>query len=194
MTAHLTTKSDAELIEELQRGNQKAINFLITNHEKAFSNFLFSILGDGYLVEEAMQNSYIKAFQAIEKGLLKNPSLFKSYLFKIGLNEARTYLRKEKGNRTVRFDFDTSSLLSTLKDLKELNPEQAAIKNQTALYLQRFINKLCDEEREVVLLRNYLDLPFSKIACLTGRTVAKSTHLFRCALVNLRMMYKTVNQ
>jgi len=56
--------------------------------------------------------------------------------------------------------------------------------------LMKHISKLPEEQRSVVLLRHYYEMPFKEIAELTGVSINTALGRMRYALINLRKYFE----
>jgi RNA polymerase sigma-70 factor (ECF subfamily) len=54
--------------------------------------------------------------------------------------------------------------------------------------LRQLIKELPDEQKEVLILRNYADLSFKEISDLTGVSINTALGRMRYALINLRKL------
>ena len=65
------------------------------------------------------------------------------------------------------------------------------MKEQTYKKVRRLVDALPQEQREVVLLRNYAELSFKEIAELTNVSINTALGRMRYALINIR---KTISE
>ncbi|SCX14716.1 RNA polymerase sigma factor, sigma-70 family [Flavobacterium saliperosum] len=94
------------------------------------------------------------------------------------------HFRKTK---KMPFNRDTEeySVFSIMTD-NSPNIESRIISEQVEVDLQRLINELPDDQREVLVMRIYDDLSFKEIADLTGVSINTALGRMRYALMNLR--------
>lgn len=81
------------LIKQAVNGNLDAFNQLVLTHQNMAYNHALALLGDPDLAEDATQESFIKAFQAINS--FRGGSL-RSWLLKIVTNSAYDSLRRSR--------------------------------------------------------------------------------------------------
>lgn len=74
------------LVAQVQGGDKRAFKELYALHAKSMINSAFRIVRDDALAEDAVQNSFIKAFLNIKK--LKDRSSFSGWLKRIVINQA----------------------------------------------------------------------------------------------------------
>ena len=78
--------------------------------------------------------------------------------------------------------------------VEEPNAQDRMELNQTNGLLFELIEKLPEEQREVLILRHYGDLSFKEIAELTGCSINTALGRMRYAILNLRKMMVFIEQ
>jgi RNA polymerase sigma-70 factor (ECF subfamily) len=79
-------------------------------------------------------------------------------------------------------EFDPLSLVSD----RELNVEQGLNKREVLDKTRKLLNVLPEEQREIVLMRIYLDMSFKEIADRLDISINTALGRMRYALINLR--------
>ena len=120
------------LIEKAKNGNQRAFKTLFDNNVNVLFRYLRQFSNDRDQVEDWVQRSFIKAFRNIFS--FQGKSTFKTWLFRIAINEMRSDFRLISNNRTEEFEENNHSeydnddfewqdemkwLLSETEDLKK---------------------------------------------------------------------------
>ena len=67
-----------------------------------------------------------------------------------------------------------------------MNAESSIIKDQVEKDLQRIIEELPEDQREVLIMRIYKDMSFKEISEQTGVSINTALGRMRYALINLR--------
>ncbi|MEM1137203.1 MAG: sigma factor, partial [Bacteroidota bacterium] len=80
----MDTTSDVALVEQAKKGDQKAFNKLVMKWYERIYNFTFKFLGEHDLAMEVSQKTFIAVNQHLIK--LKQPDLFKSWVYQIATN------------------------------------------------------------------------------------------------------------
>lgn len=83
--------TDEELIILAQEGNKSAFDLIYERYRIQIYRFLTRMIGDSWIGEELAQNTFLKAWQALPN--LHDPKKFRSWLYRIALNEALDYKR-----------------------------------------------------------------------------------------------------
>ena len=126
------------------------------------------MLIDSDAAEDATHDTFMKMFQNISS--LQKIDSFLPWLFHIARNEVFMVLRRNKRNG-IRTD-------ETVWD--ETTPHMIAVSSETTELVQRTIQNLKSEYREVLVLREYEQLSYQQIAEITGDTASSvKSRLFK---------------
>lgn len=90
-TAQLTAAQEEKLIADASHGDLQAFNELVLIYQNMAFHHAYSLLGDPAIAEDATQESFIKAFQAVNR--FRGGS-FRSWLLKIVTNTSYDMLRR----------------------------------------------------------------------------------------------------
>ncbi|WP_205503887.1 RNA polymerase sigma factor [Rufibacter psychrotolerans] len=152
---------DAAIVARVLGGDKEAYAQLVRRHNQKLYRTIRSYLREEDEVEDAMQDTYLLAYQKLPQ--LKSRAFFSTWLIRIGINVALGKLR-EKRTRTVGLALDgdeygslpLSNSRSTL-----INPEEMAIHQEIKLLLEKAIDHLPEKYRIVYILREVegMDLP-----------------------------------
>jgi RNA polymerase sigma-70 factor, ECF subfamily len=151
-------QSDNELIELLNRGNRQAFVDLYERHKTAIYRYCLRMLSDSDLAEDATQETFIKLYANV--GLLQKRESFLPWLFRIARNEVMMQFRKDRRN----------GLHSDEDVWDEQTPYELSVKAEKTELVQRMLENLKSEYREVLVLREYEQLSYIQIAQITGST------------------------
>ena len=159
--------SDEALMLRYQRGDRGAFGLLVRRHQVAVYNFLLRELGSVLAADELAQEVFIGVVR--EGGRFNYETPFSTRLFSI----ACRLVQKERdrgpapGHSAERRDAGRGD---TLEDS-----------------IVRAVDALPDAEKDVFLLREVADLPFSEIARVTQRTETAVKIQMQHALSRLRV-------
>ena len=99
---HLASPTDEELVHRVREGDEQAMNVLVDRHHGVVFRTCAAILNDEDLAADASQNSFLKAFKAVDR--FRGEAAFRTWLLAIAGNEARGLLRKIKRRREDRLE------------------------------------------------------------------------------------------
>jgi RNA polymerase sigma-70 factor (ECF subfamily) len=152
---------DAELIERARKGEVMAYEELVRRYQDVAVRAAHVIAPDGD-AEDAAQEAFVKAYAALSR--FRTGSPFRPWLLRIVTNEARNR-RRSAGRRTglaLRAAEDRP-----LGDAAP-SPESAVLALETRATLVEALNRLRDDDREVIGARYFLDLSEAETADALG--------------------------
>lgn len=157
--------TEAELIQQSCAGNMDAFEQLILQYERRVYTIAYKYMGNHEDASDMAQEAIIKAYQSI--GSFRGDAAFGTWLGKITANQCLDELRKRKKQQTTSLE-DTLELEegSVKKEIESLaaTPEEHAIRQETASYMQMLIGELKEEYRAVVILRELEGYSYEEIA------------------------------
>lgn len=191
MSTHtLSGQDDSILVTLYQKGNTGALGVLIERHSEKLSMALFPLLKDPYLVEEVIQDTFLKVMKALQKGTYAEEGTFLGYLMRCARNLAMDHFRHQKvGLHAVtvaQSDLYNNENFSIEAVSHEPGPEEVVISMETDYDIESLLNELPEEQKQVVALRIYQDFSFQEIADFTGEPINTCLGRMRYALINLR--------
>ena len=131
-----------------QSGDIQAYERLIGHSQNLVSSIALAIVKDLDDSEEVAQQVFISVWQNLSK--LKNASSFLPWLRQSTRYAAFNFLRDSKSKSKVNGDA-ADQLFAQLSDPEMTSDHRLILENQNVV-LHGFINKLADDEREIVLL------------------------------------------
>ena len=150
-----TAPTDEELVQRLRKGDERAMNVLVDRHHGVVFRTCAAILGDEDLAADASQNSFLKAFGAVDR--FRGESAFRTWLLAIAGNEARGLLRKQKKRRE-----DTLESLDVLPARGNDPAEEAVLRSEVAR-VRAVLADLPEKQKLSVNLRIFEGLSFREI-------------------------------
>ena len=165
-------QSDNTLIEAFQRGDEFAFAALYNRYKGPVYAFCAKMLLDRAVAQDVMQETFVRVYEHRQR-LLKAGS-FKSWLFTIARNQCLNTLRRS--NRHTAFDETASNMVAADNE----TPFGRLMKAEQVELVNRFLNELSPEYREVLVLREYQNLSYDEIAAVTRNTVSSvKSRLFK---------------
>jgi len=180
-------KTDYELVEEFVSGSQSGIEILIRRHKNRVFTYIMLMVKNEQLAEDIFQDTFIKVIHSLKAGKYKDNGRFLSWVIRIAHNLVIDHFRKEKQMNLISND-DTVIDLFNNKKLADKNVEDTIIYDQICNDIRALVERLPDDQKEVILLRHYGDLSFKEIADQTGVSINTALGRMRYALINLRKL------
>ncbi len=95
------------LVEQAQRGNHAAFAELITPFQRPVYLYLAQLIGDDDWASDLAQDTFWQAWRGLSK--LREPALFRVWLFRIATNRARSWMRHRRLIGWMSLDWLTSA-------------------------------------------------------------------------------------
>ncbi len=164
MSSGTPQTDDVELIAAVLKGSQEKFGELVERYQGRLVNYLFRLLRDGEEAHDLAQEVFLKVYQALDR---YDPRYkFSTWLFRVARNAAIDQIRKRRVqfvSMDRRRDDDgpagtwepPSRDASPYSDLRNLERGDA---------IQRCIDALPWEYRQLIVLRHYGELTYDEIA------------------------------
>jgi len=184
---NVSDSTDAKLISDYIRGDEKSLESLIYKHKSKIYNFIFSKVHDREVAEDVFQETFIKVIKTLKNGSYNEEGKFLSWVMRISHNLIIDFFRKT--NRMPKFEASSKDyeIFQFIKD-DSPNAENTLINKQIVNDLQKLILELPFDQKEVLNMRIYRDMSFKEIADATGVSINTSLGRMRYAIINLRKM------
>ena len=175
---------DAELVHSYINGDENALSILINRHQSKIYGFIYSKVTDRDISDDIFQDTFIKVIKTLKSNSYNEEGKFLPWVMRISHNLIVDHFRKNKKMPMYR-ETEEFSIFSIMTD-NSPNIESRIITDQVENDLQRLIEELPDDQKEVLQMRIYQDLSFKEIADLTGVSINTALGRMRYALMNLR--------
>ncbi len=165
----LFSRTENELVQAARRGDGAAFAELLRPQYRAAYRVAFGLLHDADEAEDAVQEAAFKAWRRL--GNLREGSSLRPWFLAIVANQCR-HVSRSKWWSVVKAD----------------SPEGEAISVDVAaaVDLRRALRRLSHDERLIVVLRYYLDMPFQEIATTLGISPKAARNRVQRAVHRLR--------
>ena len=178
--------SDTELVSLYQTGNEAAFEMLLHRHKSRVYTAIYLIVKDRYEAEDLLQDTFIKAINTIKAGRYNEEGKFLPWVCRIAHNLAIDHFRKTKRYPEVTLE-DGSQLFDSMRFAEESYEDKQMFRD-TRSRMRDLIKELPEEQKQVLIMRHYLQMTFQEIAERTGVSINTALGRMRYALINLRKM------
>ena len=154
--------NDKLLIMLAQQGNESAFRELYENNYEMIYRLAFRYVKSPPDAEDILQETFIKAFKAIQKFDFNISSNFSAWIYQICVRCSFDYHRKRKKRRSDL----TASLeeIHTEPQAPDSSPEKLAISNQTIQQVKNAMDVLSPKQRIIFDLRHLQHKALREIA------------------------------
>lgn len=153
-------RSDEELVEACLAGEWSAFDQLLARWERKIRGAIYRLVGSEEEARDLCQETFLKAYRSL--GTFKKEARFSSWLYQIALNLCRDRIRRRKGRTLVSPD----ELDEGGESLPEVRPSALDLlqKREMCRAVAAAVAALPEEQREVIVLKEYQELTFLEIA------------------------------
>ena len=183
--------SDSILIEHYLDGNEIALEYIINKHQQKIFNFIYSKVHDRDISEDIFQETFIKVIKTLKNGVYNEEGKFLPWVMRISHNLVIDFFRKNNRIKTInsKEEIDIFQFISDGSP----NAESVLINDQIIKDIQKLIQELPDDQKEVLIMRLYRDMSFKEIAENTKVSINTALGRMRYAVINLRKLIKENN-
>lgn len=176
---------DAAIVEALRQRDQRAAELVMRRHNRALWRITRSILRDDHDAEDAVQETYLRAFARIQH--FRADSSLGTWLGRIAINEALRRVQRRRaaaeafGPVTGEAEWDRVS-----GEIQSQSPEHAAARQEIRKLVERAVDDLPAHFRVVFVLRIIEQFSISDTAEVLGIPAATVKTRLHRAIAQLR--------
>jgi RNA polymerase sigma-70 factor (ECF subfamily) len=151
--------TDETLVAAFQAGDLSAFDVLVHRWERKIHGAIYRVLGSEDDARDLCQEAFLKAYRALPS--FKGEARFSSWLYQIAINLCRDRMRRRKGRTLVSLDQveNGTTLGAHGPSALDLVEERDLARRVAAA-----VASLPEEQREVLVLKEYQGLTFLEIA------------------------------
>ena len=155
------TPTDEDLVVAFQSGDIPAFDQLVRRWDRKIQGVIYRIVGNHDEARDLSQEAFLKAYRAL--GTFKQEARFSSWLYQIAINATRDRLRRRRRRTDLSLDDVEERGESALRDA---GPSALDLieSNDLSRVVAAAMAALPEEQREVVILKEYQGLTFPEIA------------------------------
>lgn len=152
-----SSDSDHELVDRARRGDQDGFRLIVEKYQRRMIGLVWGLVGDDGDAEDVAQEAFLRAFRSLRT--FRGESSFRSWLFQIALNTARTH--RQTHQRRLEDAIGGTTELDLTADPRRADDRLIARDG-----LRRAMATLPAELREAVVLRDVNGLDYREIAAV----------------------------
>jgi RNA polymerase sigma-70 factor (ECF subfamily) len=157
--------ADWQLVERVQRGDKQAFDLLVAKYQRKLFRLLSRLVRDQSEIEDVAQEAFIKAYRALPN--FRGESAFYTWLYRIAINTAKNYLvaQGRRAPTQTEADIEDAENFEDGESLRtEDTPDRMLLSKQVAEAVNRAIERLPEELRTAIVLRELEGLSYDEIA------------------------------
>ena len=155
-----------KLILKAQSGDENAFNKLVSLWYKRIYNYGYKYAGSHDVAMDIAQNTFINVHKKLEQ--LREVRSFKTWLYRIATNCCHEELRRQRRINSLSFDANGNDdsdrrALEVESDI-QYRPDEKLQRQELAELVMEGLLTLNEEQRMVVIMKEYEGLKFREIA------------------------------
>lgn len=180
---------DADAVRRCLAGDRDAFGEIVSRWQDRIHAVTQRMTGDAHLARDLAQETFLRAWSSLSS--FEGGAAFGTWLHSIAINQVRTEMRRrsaQKRGAPVSIEAlggggggsADGGETSFEPEGPAADPARPMEEQERAALLQRAVAELDPEFREVLVLREFRDLPYEEIAAITGVPVGTvRSRLFR---------------
>ncbi len=178
--------SDEELIRQYLEGKDTAFERLLQRYRDRVFAYIMYTIRDETLANDIFQETFMKVIRTLKRGKYNHQGKFLPWVNRIAHNLMIDHFRRNKKYPTTsgKDDFDIFDIIADLSP----TVEDKAVKEQTRQEIKKVIQKLPQDQKEVLMMRIYFDMSFKEIAEHTEVSINTALGRMRYAIINMRKL------
>lgn len=180
----LSEMTDYELVSLYEQGNDDAFDFILARHQGDLFAYIFNLVQDQDTANDVFQETFTKAIVHIRNHQYQTSGKFSAWLMRIAHNIIVDLTRRNRFANTT--DEQKENLIYNNLTLSENPTEEHFSRLSIKMSLDALIDRLPQNQQELLRLRFVEDLSFKEIADITGVSINTALGRMRYALINLR--------
>jgi len=187
--------TDTQLIHHIIDGDRSQFNTLVWRWEKPLYNFILRYLGNKELARDVTQKVFIRVYKNLTK--LKDPAKFSSWIYQIASNLCKDEIKKMSLRDFISLDLiqenhdnEGCRLPEQLKEQENALPDARANQKQVSSIVQKALKQLPEEQRVVIIMKEYQGLKFKEIAAALNQPLNTIKSRMYYGLNGLRKIFE----
>jgi len=165
---------EQDLIRAVRHGDLQAFDIVVRRYGDRMYRFILKYIADRATAEDLTQETFISAFQTLDR--FNFQAKFSTWLFGIALNKIRNYYNRAP---EARYRFVSDEWLQNFSS-QGCSPPDALERKNTIQIVQRMIDQLPDDMREILILAALEGCSYEEIARIVDVPVGTvKSKLFR---------------
>lgn len=181
----LTTFSDKDLVRQFKEEHDRnqVFNLIVRKYQENLYWHIRKILISHDDTDDALQNTFIKAFEALDN--FREDSSLYTWLYRIATNEALTALKK----RRTKYFVPIGELQNHLENTLMSDPHFDG--NEAQMMLQKAILRLPQKQRLVFNMKYFDEMKYEDMAEILNTSVGSLKASYHHAVKKIEQMLKS---
>ena len=154
---NLETITDNALMQKIQAGDIEKLGLLFERYKRMLFGFFYRVIGNKEVSEDLVQNVFIRILRF--KNQFRGEGKFTTWMYRIARNEIADHFKKEK---KLGYKEDVYDLAEKIDG--DPFAGQQSLKEDQITFLNYALQKLSNENRELIVMNRYQGLKYKEIS------------------------------
>ena len=153
---------DFELIEKARSGDDGAFNQVVQVYRKRILGTIARLIGRPEDVEDVGQEVFLRLYFSLDQ--LRTPEVFEPWLYRLTVNAAYDYLRRQKRRRESRMS-DLSEQQVMMADAVAGSKQSDEVQRRTKVreQMEQLLGQVSEEDRILLMLKEVEGLSLKEL-------------------------------
>lgn len=174
-TLRTCQKDDETLVKIFQAGREHAFDSLLIRYKDRVFNICYRFLGDYQESDDTAQEIWVKVYRFLKD--FRSEARFSTWLYRITINTCKNKLSSSQFRQNKKIislsnpkNSDSDNPYDPHNEMKDTSnsPLKEVERKEKLRLIQKAINSLSKDHREVIILRDIEDLSYDEIVQITG--------------------------
>lgn len=183
--------TDRELVDLYLGGNEECLGVLVERHQAQLFGFILRRTRDRDLANDVFQETFFKAIRSLKSGTYSEQDKFLPWVMRISKNMIIDHQRRKQKIRMISHvknsEGEREDIFNVIDVGEKINIKHIE-KRQSHRHIRHLIKQLPARQRQVLIMREYLDMSFKEIKKFRRMNINTALGAMRYALINLKKM------
>ncbi len=161
----MNTLDDDQLVDLCRKGDDSAFDVLVVRHQDRLFHSLVSILKSRDDALDIAQSALLQAHRKLDT--FRGDSAFYSWLYRIAVNLALSWLRKQKSGSVSIDALREETGFEVVAEDRDGQPLASVLRDEHRRVVRETLAELPEEFRTVLVMKEFEGLRYDEIASLT---------------------------
>lgn len=153
---------EAELILRAKQGDDQAYNQIVQAYRRRILGTISRLIGRPEDVEDVGQEVFVRLYYSLDQ--LREPEIFEPWLYRLTVNAAYDYLRKQRRRPEARMsDLSEQQVMLADADAGTLAQREDIRKSKVRDFVQSLLGAVSDEDRALLTLKEVEGLSLKQL-------------------------------
>ncbi len=190
----MTAPTDEQLLQDYLDGKEASFELLVRRHTSELYQFVYKFTSNSAAAEDVVQETFLQVYRSAAS--FDRSRRLKPWLFTIGANKARDYLRRQSRRREVAFDApitkneESGQRFIDLLTGDDVVPDEDMLLEERRRLVRGVMDSMPSKLTEVLILAYYHRFPYREIAEIVGIPLGTVKSRLHAAIVNFGQRYR----